>query len=331
MRMRHAWLGAASVAMALVGLTAQGKGSSCSVTHYSLLPLPLRAVAINDKGVVAGNAPDHRAALWSQRGGMREVPLPEGFGHSEAVALNDRGELLGIAWNQNFSEQRPFLFSNGSVAPLPGIGAHAYAIGKSGAIAGEAVIPGAEHSQAVLWTDNDVRPLGPCCNRSARGVNTLGQIVGDLYDDHGRYHAYLWTKANGMREIGPADAYSAAIAINERGHVILQGFPEVFLYTGKEELSKLTLSPKFPSQPRAMNDCDVVVGSFGPFSDANRAFVWEKSSGFHDLNELVTGAAGLKLQAAVGINNRGEIVGKGASKGEDDAGFLLVPVSDDTR
>ena len=318
------------MAMGLAGLTSQGKGS-CSVTRYSLLPLPLRAVAINDKGEVAGNAPDHRAALWSRRGGMREVPLPEGFAHSEAVALNDRGELLGIAWTQTFSEQRPFLFSNGSVALLPGGGAHAYSIGKSGAISGEAVITGAEHSQAVLWKDNELQPLGPCCNRSARGMNTRGQVVGDLYDDRGRYHAYLWTKTTGMQEIGPADAYSSAIAINERGHVILQGFPGVFLYAGKEELSKLTLSPKFPAQPRAMNDCDVVVGSFGPFSDANRAFVWEKSSGFHDLNELVTGAAGWKLESALGINNRGEIVGKGDSKGEDDAGYLLIPVPGDTR
>jgi probable HAF family extracellular repeat protein len=330
MRMRHTWRVAASIALGLAGLTAQGKGS-CSVTRYSLLPLPLQAVAINDKGEVAGNAQDHRAALWSRRGDMREVTLPQGFGHSEAVALNDRGELLGIAWTQTFSEQRPFLFSNGSVALLPGGGAHAYSIGKSGAISGEAVMPGTEHSQAVLWKDKDLRPLGPCCNRSARGMNTLGQVVGDLYDDHGRYHAYLWTKATGMREIGPANAYSSAIAINERGHVILQGFPGVFLYTGKEGLSKLTLSPKFPSQPRAMNDCDVVVGSFGPSSDANRAFVWERSSGFHDLNELVTDAAGWKLKTALGINNRGEIVGKGDSKGEDDAGFLLIPVSGDTR
>ena len=166
MRM-HRWCVAAGMAIGLAGLTAHGKGT-CNVTRYSFLPLPMQAVAINDKEEVAGTDPDHRAALWSQRGGMREVPLPEGFGHSQAVALNDRGELLGIAWTQTFSEQRPFLFSNGSVALLPGDGAHAYSIGKSGAISGEAVIPGAEHSQAVLWKDHGVRALGPCCNRSAR-------------------------------------------------------------------------------------------------------------------------------------------------------------------
>src|ERR1700735_4391047 len=129
MRMRHTWLVASSMAMGLAGLTAQGK-DSCSVTRYSLLPLPLQAVAINGSGEVAGNARDHRAALWSRRGGMRELPLPEGFGHSEAVALNDRGEVLGVAWTQTFSEQRPFVFSNGSVELLAGYGAHAYSIGK---------------------------------------------------------------------------------------------------------------------------------------------------------------------------------------------------------
>jgi uncharacterized membrane protein len=316
--------------MGLAASEVQSK-EGCSVTRYSLLPLPLQAAAINDKGEVAGTDADHRAALWSRRGGMREAPLAEGFAHSEAVAVNDRGELLGIAWNQTYSEQHPFVFSKGSIALLPGGGAHAYSIGRSGAISGEAVIPGEEHSQAVLWKDKVIQALGPCCNSSARSMNALGQVVGDLYDDQGHFHAYLWTKASGTRAIGPPNAFSSAIAINEQGHVILQGFPGVFLYTGNGDLSKLTLSPKFPAQPRAMNDCDVVVGSFGPFSGANRAFVWEKSSGFHDLNELVTDAAGWKLATALGINDRGEIVGEGGTNGDDHAGFLLIPLPSSLR
>ena len=208
---------------------------------------------------------------------------------------------------------------------LSGEGAHDYAIAKSGAVSGEAVVPGGEHSQAVLWKNKEIQPLGPCCNRTARGMNAQGQVVGDLYDDRGRYHAYLWTRDTGMREIGPPDEYSSAIAINDRGRAVLQGFPGVFLYDEKEGLTKLTLPTKYPAQPRAMNDCDVIVGSFGPVSDANRAFIWDRPSGFHDLNKLLVDAAGWKLKAALAINDRGEIAGVAEMKGKEDTGYLLTP------
>jgi probable HAF family extracellular repeat protein len=53
--------------------------------------------------------------------------------------------------------------------------------------------------------------------------------------------------------------------------------------------------------------------------------VWEKTSGFHDLNERIPPGSGWKLEAATGINNRGEIVGWGDYKGNEQSGFLLVP------
>lgn len=53
--------------------------------------------------------------------------------------------------------------------------------------------------------------------------------------------------------------------------------------------------------------------------------MWEETSGFHDLNERIAPGSGWKLEAATGINNRGEIVGWGDYKGKEDEGFLLVP------
>lgn len=50
-----------------------------------------------------------------------------------------------------------------------------------------------------------------------------------------------------------------------------------------------------PSQPLAMNNCDIIVGSYGPFADAERAFLWEKSRGFRDLNTYITSDSGWKL------------------------------------
>jgi uncharacterized membrane protein len=169
-----------------------------------------------------------------------------------------------------------------------------------------------------------MRSLGGCCGGSAKGISKNREVIGDMYDETGRYQAFLWTASRGIQIIGPPDRYSSAIAINAQGHVVVQAFSDVFLYTGGT-LTHLELSAQYPNQPRAINGCDVIVGSFGPFADAERAFIWEKSRGFRDLNSLIASDSGWKLESATSINDHGEIVGRGDSKGQDDAGFLLVP------
>jgi hypothetical protein len=151
-----------------------------------------------------------------------------------------------------------------------------------------------------------------------------GDAIGNVHDDRGRYHAVLWTKGGGIKQIGPVNEYSTAIAINDYGHAIVQAFSKVFLYADGS-LVRLELHPNYPSKPLALNNCDVVVGAFGPFSDADRAFIWDKSLGFRDLNDLISSDSGWKLESATGINNHGAIVGHGDFRGADDTGFLLIP------
>jgi hypothetical protein len=46
------------------------------------------------------------------------------------------------------------------------------------------------------------------------------------------------------------------------------------------------------------------------------------------LNGLIPAQSGWKLEAAIGINERGEIIGRGDQMEGDDQGFLLIPDSD---
>jgi probable HAF family extracellular repeat protein len=297
----------------------------CTVRHYALVALPLKPAAINDRGEVAGTTLEHRAATWSAREGLREIALPAGYPHSESVSLNDRGTVLGIASDPGFTTRRGFLFAAGAFTWLPGQESRGHHVNASDAVAGESIPPGAQCSGPALWSRQGARALGGC-RGTAVSLNATGQVIGDAYDDQGRYHAFLWTAREGMRPIGPEAPFSSAIAINDRGHVLVQAYPSVFLYADGTS-TRLDLSPKAPSQPHAMNDCDIVVGSFGPHSDAYRAFVWAEKSGFQDLNMLITGdTSGWKLEAAYDINRRGEIVGKGDRGHVEDAGFLLIPV-----
>jgi uncharacterized membrane protein len=256
--------------------------------------------------------------------GLQTLPLPDGYVHSEAVSINSRGHVAGIAYDAAFTHHRGFVVADKVVTLLPGIEARPHHIDDLETVSGESQVAGATTTQPVLWHNGVMQVIGTCCGGSLTSSDALGRAVGVVYDVTGRYQAYLWTAAEGLRRIGPVDRFSAAIAANSRGDVVIQGFPEVLLYRDGH-LRRLKLAPRLPSHARALNDCGVIVGSFGPYADADRAFRWDESSGFSDLNALIPAGSGWTLESATGINNRGEIVGKGDNGGTDDSGFLLVP------
>jgi uncharacterized membrane protein len=305
-------------------LMGQASSASCIAENYKVIALPLRPAHINEARQVAGTTAVHRAALWTEKSGLHELPLPGGFYNSEATAVNNSGHVTGVVYDRTFSEDRAFAFANNILTLLPGQQSHAYNISDSDEVVGESLLPGKTTTGPVFWTRNKIRSLGGCCGGSARGVDKNGEAIGDVYDENGRYHAFLWTARRGLQPIGPPGRYSSAIAINAQGHVVVQAFSEVLLYAGGS-LTRLELSSRYPSQPRAINNCDVIVGSFGPFADAERAFIWEKSRGFRDLNTDIASDLGWKLESATSINDHGEIVGRGDYKGQDGTGFLLIP------
>ncbi|MGA8270416.1 MAG: hypothetical protein WB919_02585 [Candidatus Sulfotelmatobacter sp.] len=310
-------------------LVGQAERASCIsrqpvAERYKVVALPLRPSSINQAGQVSGTTEAHRAGLWSMKSGLRELPLPAGFRNSEGIAVNNSGHVTGDVYDNIFSKHRAFIFANGRLTLLAGEQSRSYGISDSDEVVGESLLPGKKTTEPVSWDKSTIRPLGGCCGGSAKGVNKNGDVVGDSYDEAGRYQAFLWKPDHGLQTIGPPNRYSSAIAMNDRGHVISQAVSESFLYADGV-LTRLEFSSLYPSQPRSMNNCDVIVGSYGPFSDADRAFVWEKSRGFRDLNTLIAPDSGWKLEAATSINDHGEIVGRGDYKDEDDTGFLLIP------
>jgi probable HAF family extracellular repeat protein len=76
---------------------------------------------------------------------------------------------------------------------------------------------------ALLWEKGkvlDLKSLGGSYGNFATFINNQGQVVGssDLAGDT-TSHAFLWTKATGMQDLGtyPGDIGSAAISINDQG------------------------------------------------------------------------------------------------------------------
>ena len=305
-------------------MLAQVQQTSCLAEHYKLVALPIHPTQINDAGQVSGTTPSRRAALWSQPGGLKRAEVLLGFSIAEGVGVNAAGDLIGVAANADGSKRQAFTFIHGKTVLLPGQQSKASMANDQGEIAGESSIAGKTASSPVIWRKRAMVDLGACCGGTAFALNSKGQVVGQSYDADGRYHAFLWDAVNGMKTIPMAEEYSSAVAINDAGHAVIQAFPHNYFYEDGK-LTPLELSPRYPSQPRALNNCDVIVGSFGKHSDDSKAFIWEKVHGFIDLNERVLVRSGWKLEVASGINNRGEIVGWGDFKGDEDQGFLLLP------
>jgi uncharacterized membrane protein len=114
--------------------------------------------AVNDSGTVVGvrftsDGLTH-AALWSRREGIRLLPEPAGYIRSEALAINNRGEVVGMVDGPGGSRIGPngFVFAGGRLRLLDEGGpnfAFATAINDRGQVAG------------VLETKEENEPAGP--------------------------------------------------------------------------------------------------------------------------------------------------------------------------
>jgi uncharacterized membrane protein len=296
---------------------------ACHNTHYKVVELPFIPRVISTSGVVAGITEAHRSAVWRRESGIRELTVPEGFRYTEPAGITQSGGIVVNASDAQSRKRRAFVYSNSSVIALVGNQTMAHGVSPSGLILGEWVPEGKTATDAVYWNHNVPHSIGLCCGGIIKGANRVGDLIGDAYDEQGRYHAFVWSQPHGQRRVGPTGAYSSAVAINEAGHILIQVGVQGYLDRAGT-LQHLDLSPKLDNATRAMNNCDFVVGGYGPDSDHYRAFLWTAAAGFQDLNSLIPSNSGWKLEDATAINDRGEIVGQGDFE-RDDRGFLLIP------
>jgi probable HAF family extracellular repeat protein len=148
---------------------------------------------------------------------------------------------------------------------------------------------------ALLWDDGkavDLGNLGGTTGQAggnlAWAINDRGQVVGssDLAGD-ATFHAFLWTNAAGMKDLGtlPGDAASSAAAINERGDVVGISLDQ----------------------------------SFNP-----HAFLWQDGV-MRDLNALVPANSSLVLLTACSVNSRREIAGLALTASGEFHAYLAIP------
>jgi len=303
-------------------LAAAGPQSGFTAPAYDIIQLPLAPAAINQEGEVAGALIDEqagsKAAVWSEKTGMRVLGSLPDVPNGRAVAINSEGVVAGYATSFSSQASRAFIYRRGQLRELPH-GTRVYAIDKNGAVVGESYAPG--QSGPTIWRDAIPTVIPNCCGGAARGIGNDGLVVGDIYDKQGRYHAFTWDGKHPPRLLPFPDDASTVRAINGLGHLVVYTPTGYILMRG----STLTRIGAADVAGLALNDRDQVVGSYGPNPFAPKAFVWDEQHGRIDLNDAIPPNSGWKLERAVAINNRGQIVGTGDFRHRDDTGFLLQP------
>src|SRR5262249_48671624 len=170
---------------------------------------------------------------------------------------------------------------------------------------------------------------------AAVGINDVGLVVGQASGPN-FLHAFGWTPATGMWDLGTLDgdpaSASAALAVNGLGQIIGTSYSHtlgtsraVFFHRdGVTDLGSLAVY----SYADAVNDLGEVVGQSATLSGDVHAFRTNLYSPQPvDLNSEIPPDSGWILVYATGVNNAGQIVGTGNFMGHLH-GYLLNPAQD---
>ena len=323
------------------------------ITRYTIISLGTLggdytvASAINDAGIIVGfsrtarktrRLTSHRyethAFSW-QGGKMRDLGTLGGD-FSTARAVNDQGEVVGYSEMDGsaaaYHHRHAFLYVRGRMRDLGTLPSNAWSeaagINAQGKIVGTAGTGfrddmGVTIQQAVIWSGGEIRALDNPPSE-AYGINRYGLVAGKKLENG--FNPGEWSPVKKRSVPLLTDGWGCAFAINACGQVAGEddgdgfGKPrQAFLSEANGESADL---PALPGQKigsaKALNNLGAVVGVSGV------ACLWENRVAA-DLNALIPQGNGWTLSEATGINDRGQICGNGAYRGNACA-FLLTPI-----
>jgi probable HAF family extracellular repeat protein len=167
----------------------------------------------------------------------------------------------------------------------------------------------------------------------ASDINDHGTVVGTSQTAAGASHAFRWTQADGMVDLGTlaGDESSMAVAINNQGDVLGEstsssGPVHIVVWQKDKGIATLNIPPldNAAMRPADLNNQGEVVGNaVGGADFTNRAWLWSAETGLVDV--------GIKLFSrpfenyASQINAVGSIVGTLGSGAGNARAFLKSP------
>lgn len=282
---------------------------------------------INDNGQVVGSSSAAggygHAFVWSKDTGMVDLGLPEGAISSQADSINNSGEIAGTAYFAD-NTVRPFFWTpTEGFKVLTSPSANPYfsnaALNDLHELAGYSFDYNKKNDRPLFWFPGlpQMRmvggfPLGYQAEVSS--INNLHHMTGRVAPPNGKqWHAFVWTKAKGARDIGavPGGHYTYAYSINDNDEVVGSGDDGVTYHgfywsraTGMQIVQSLSDRDVWCT---AINKSGVFVGfNYGVYlTNWAHAVIWYSST---------STPVGLGINTdghsfANGINNLNQVVG----------------------
>ena len=246
---------------------------------------------INGTGVVVGRAQTaidegDRAfvAVANTMVNLGLLPGVDPEGSSEAVAINDAGQIVG--WSNTSASLGPrhaVLWSAAYVIQdlgvLGGVSSEAVDINNAGQVIGMSDVAGGGR-QAFIWTAGaGMQPLNAVTGYPVIpvAINASGQIAGSYSAPNGESHAFLYTPNSGLRDLGTLGGDSSvATGLNDLGQVVgnsktASGTWHAFLWTPEEGIEDVTAVTGFASVRKLNDDLQTLTG--GVFPQATRPYI----------------------------------------------------------
>jgi len=193
--------------------------------------LASNALAVNASGQVVGFSGDGEAPeafFYDPATGMQDIGHFESSRpNSTATGISDDGTVVGRSVT---STGAPHAFTwtpaGGLVDPFPDVaGAEALGINAAGQWVG-GILKTASEAGVRVNTNGKRTNLGHLVDdvpyTYGKAINGAGQVVGSSGAADGSNHAFVWDKAQGIRDLGvlPGGTYSNATGINDAGVVV---------------------------------------------------------------------------------------------------------------
>jgi probable HAF family extracellular repeat protein len=344
--------------VAFVLLTA---GSASGSPRYTVTSLGWNGVGYHEGAISNGGQvgffSQHGPAtldLYGPDAGTLRAPGMLGWTRGSFGDLNDRGQMVGTGYAGkatdppeifNMSARAVMTDANGSrnLGVLPGHDASAATgINERGMVVGSSIADaryGPTTARAFAWTEaSGMIDLGVAApghrSSEAAAVNERGQVVGTSWDAQGTPHAFLHEDGR-MRALDALGAgMSRANDINDAGRVVGTFTPAsspseghaYVLDSASGRVQDLGTLGGGMGWAQAINNRDQVVGWSSSGLDGPgkaRGYLFDDGR-MYDLNDLVESDIAHFVERALDINDAGQILAVGRTRGYTDL-LLLTP------
>lgn len=322
-------------------------------------------VGLSDNGHIDPllGVPEGMAVLWEKGG--RIINLGTfGGNQSLAGALNERGQVIGVAANTIpdpysmfgwATQTRGFVWDKGTMQDLGTLGGPDAApafINEQGQVAGVSdvdftpiltcdpfnnVVTLSTHP--FFWQNGkmvDIGTLGGSCAGVAT-INNRGQVVGsaNLAGDQTQ-HPFLWERGK-IKDLGTlGGTFGFGNWLNDAGDVAGVASTagdeaaHAFFWKNNVMTDLGTIKGDPCSIAHFVNSKGQVVGTSGCTTEEFEVhgFLWQPGGSIIDLNDFVPPGSNLRVTDGETINDRGEIAGSGELPNGDFHAIVLIPCDD---